>query len=53
MAGNDETPVSHGAVHVKFSPVEGYEINLVNLHLMPNVVDNPENYRLNEINYYL
>ena len=53
MAGNDETQVSHGAVHVKVTPIEGFEINLVNLHLVPNVVENPENYRLNEINYYL
>ena len=53
MAGNAETEVSHGAVHVKVTPVEGCEINLVNLHLKPNVPDNQENYRLSEINYYL
>lgn len=51
LAGDETAKVSHGAVHVKVTPIENFEVNLVNLHLKPGGDASTD--RLREIDYYL
>lgn len=53
LAGDENTEVSHGALHICVTPVEGLTVNIVNLHLTPNLNDQSAKYRLAEIEYYL
>ena len=53
LRGNDQVKVSHGAVHAKVHFSDEYVVNLVNLHLQPSNVDNANNIRLNEVNFYM
>ena len=53
LAGDEETEVSHGAVHVSVTPVEGFPVHIVNLHLKPDTDDQAAKYRLSEIEYYM
>ena len=53
LAGDENTEVSHGAVHVRVSPIEGFSVDIVNLHLKPDIDDQAGKYRLSEIEYYM
>lgn len=53
LRGDENTRVSHGAVHVKVHFTDEISVNLVNLHLQPSNVDNASAFRMNEINFYL
>ena len=51
LRGDENTPVSHGALHAKVHFTDDISVHLVNLHLKPDT--NAGSYRMNEINYYL
>ena len=53
LRGDENTKVSHGAIHVKVHFTEDISVNLVNLHLQPSNIDNASAFRMNEINFYL
>ena len=53
LRGDENTRVSHGAIHVKVHFTDEISVNLVNLHLQPSNIDNASAFRMNEINFYL